>query len=296
MRCNFCMIKKIAVFGATGAVGLPVTKALADAGYQVSVLVRDADKAKTILPENVQIVEGNITYHHDLKRFLTGMDAVYCSLNVSPNEDIEDYHIETDGLREIINASLECSVRRFIYLSSILQNYQHENGFDWWVFDVKNEAVNYVRDSGMPYTIFCPSIFMDRFVAQYKHGKTLQIIGESRFPFYFISVADYARMVVNSIKALGNEDREYNIQGLDCYSTKEAAQLFVKNYSKEKLRVKIGALSWVKFLGVFDKRQRYKAKYAEALNNYSEIFTGDMAWDELGKPSITFAEFAKTTD
>ena len=46
---------------------------------------------------------------------------------------------------------------------------------------------------------------------------------------------------------------------------------------------------------VFDKRQRYKAKYAEALNNYSEIFTGDMAWDELGKPTITLTEFAKTS-
>ncbi|MDI1235496.1 MAG: NAD(P)H-binding protein [bacterium] len=290
------MIKKIAVFGATGSIGLPVTKALADAGYQVSVLVRDADKAKTILPENINIVEGNILYHHDLKRFLTGMDAVYCSLNVSPTEDIEDFHIETDGLREIINASLECSVRRIIYLSSILQNYQQENDFDWWVFDVKNEAVNYVRDSGIPYTIFCPSLFMDSFISQNKNGKTIQIVGESRFPFYYISIADYANMVVNSIKVLGNEDREYNIQGLDCYSTKEAANLFVKNYTKEKLRVKIASLSYVRFLGLFDKRKRYKAKYSEALNNYSEIFTGETAWEELGKPSVKLADFARSVN
>ncbi len=287
------MIKKIAVFGATGFIGLPVTKALADAGYQVSVLVRDADAAKAILPGNVNIVEGNISYHHDLKRFLTGIDAVYCSLNVAETEEIEDYHIETDGLREIINASLECSVRRIIYLSSLVQNYQQENNFDWWVFNVKNEAVNYVRDCGIPYTIFYPSSFMESIPEKYRRGKTINVIGESRFPLYYISYIDYAKMVINSLKVLGNEDREYNVQGLDCYTTKEAAQLFVKNYTKEKLRVKITSLGFVRFLGLFDKRKRYLAKKKEAINNYNEIFSGEMAWKELGKPNITLTEFAR---
>lgn len=286
------MIKKIAVFGATGFIGLPVTRALVEAGYEVSVLVRDKDKAKTMLPEGVQLVEGNITYHYDLKRFLSGVDAVYCSLSTTPKEKVEDYHIETDGLREIINACQECGIRRFVYLSSMIQNYQGENNFDWWVFQVKNEAINYVRDSGMPFTIFYPSYFMENIFRGHKKGKAITLIGESKFPIYFISAIDFAAMVVNSFKVLGNEDREYNVQGPDCYSMREAADIVVKHYTREKLKIRYTSLEWVKFLGLFDSNKRYVAKVMEAYNNYSEIFSSEMTWDELGKPATTLAAYA----
>ncbi|MES2617403.1 MAG: NmrA family NAD(P)-binding protein [Bacteroidota bacterium] len=286
------MVKNIAVFGATGFLGLPVTKALVEAGYNVSVLVRDADKAKSMLPAQVNITEGNIAYHHDIKRFLTNIDAIYCNLNVADTEDIDDYHIETDGLREIINASLECGVKRIVYLSSIVLNYQGENDYDWWVFQVKNEAVNYVRDCGIPFTIFYPSSFMENLLNDHKHGKVITLVGESRFPLYYICADDYARMVVNSFKVLGTEDREYNVQGPDCYTMQEAARLFAKHYKGEKLRVKTVSIGWVKFLGLFDKRKRYRVKLMEALNNYNEIFSSEMTWEELGKPTITLTDFA----
>lgn len=287
------MIKKIAVFGATGFVGLPVTRALAEAGFEVSVLVRDKEKAMAILPGNVKITEGNITYHHDLKRFLTGVDAVYCNLRTSTMESEDAYHIETDGLREIINAAQECSVRRIAYLSSMIQNYQGENDFDWWVFNVKNEAVNYVRDCGIPFTIYYPGFFMENILRGHKKGKPISVIGESRFPMYYISVKDYARMVVNSFKVLRNEDREYNIQGPDCYSQKEAADIMVKHYPHEKLKIRKVSVELLRFIGIFDKNRRYVAKIMEAYNNYSEIFNSEMTWEELGKPEVTLADYAK---
>lgn len=286
------MIKNIAVFGATGFLGLPVTRALVEAGFNVSVLVRDEDKAKSLLPPQVKITRGNIAYHYDIKRFLKDVDAVYCNLNIPDTENIDDFHIETDGLREIINASLECGVKRIAYLSSIVLNYQGENDFDWWVFQLKNEAVNYVRDSGIPFTVFYPSSFMENLLNDHKHGKHITLVGESRFPLYYIAVDDYAKMVVNSFKVLGNEDREYNVQGPDCYTMQEAAQLFAKHYTKEKLKVKTVSIGWVRFLGLFDKRKRYRAKMMEALNNYNEIFSSEMTWQELGKPTITLTDFA----
>lgn len=290
------MIKSIAVFGATGHIGLPVTNALIEAGYKVSVLVRDADIAKNLFPKEVEIVKGNIKYHHDLKKFLTNKDAVYCNLNVSPSENRNSYHIETDGLRDIINASLECGIKRIMYLSSLVQNYQGENGFNWWAFDVKKEAINYVRDSGIPYTIFYPSNFMENFTNGYKHGRTLRLIGESRFPMFYISVKDYSRMVVNSLKRTGNEEREYNIQGLNCYTIQEAAELFAIHYTKEKIKVKTMPIGLAKFLSLFNSQLRYDTNMSEALNNYEELFVGELAWEELGKPQITFEEFAKNAE
>ncbi|GCC49884.1 hypothetical protein SanaruYs_00980 [Chryseotalea sanaruensis] len=54
-------------------------------------------------------------------------------------------------------------IKRIGFISSPIMNYQGMNNFNWWVFDVKRKAVDMVKQSGIPYTIFYPSTFMDNF-------------------------------------------------------------------------------------------------------------------------------------
>ncbi|MBP5973458.1 CIA30 family protein [Brasilonema sp. CT11] len=51
----------ILVAGATGGVGQRVVKRLLDGGYKVRALVRDIDKARSILSDNVELVVADIT-------------------------------------------------------------------------------------------------------------------------------------------------------------------------------------------------------------------------------------------
>jgi uncharacterized protein YbjT (DUF2867 family) len=51
----------ILVAGATGGVGQRVVKRLLDAGYKVRALVRDIDKARSVLSDNVELVVADIT-------------------------------------------------------------------------------------------------------------------------------------------------------------------------------------------------------------------------------------------
>lgn len=286
------MLKNIAVFGATGFHGLPVVKALVDAGFKVSVLSKDVDKDRELLPAEVELHEGNWMYHHDLKRFLLTQDAVYCSLSVDQHELPDDQHAETNGLREIINVSLECGIRRIIYMSSILQYNQVESEDLWWVFQVKKDAVNYIRDCGIPYTIFYPSTFMECFESTYRKGKTIRLHGESKFPIYFISDKDYALMLVKSIQIVGTEDREYFIQGNDCYSMQEAAQLIAKHAS-EKLKVHVMPQWLLTFYGLWDVRWKFKSELAKALNQNNELYISEESCRQLGKPILSFVDFAK---
>jgi len=286
------MLKNIAVFGATGFLGLPVTKALIDAGFNVYVLSNDVDADKAILPPEVILEEGNWMYHHDLKRFLRKVDAVYCSLSVDLHEKAEDFHAETDGLREILNAGLETGIKRIAYMSSILQYNTVESEDMWWVFRVKKDAVNYVRDSSIPSTIFYPSTFMENFLTTYKKGKKVLVYGQSNFPIYLISNEDYARMVALSFKQLGTEDVEYFIQGKDCYKMQDAAKMFVK-FSQEKLKIKQLSMGWLKILSYFNIKYKFIYELSEALNNNNEQFIAEDTQEELGVPSITFSEFAK---
>ena len=287
------MLKNIAVFGASDFFGLPVTKALMEAGYHISVLSTDVDAERELLPEGVHIEEGNWMYHHDLKRFLSKVDAVYCSLSVDMNELPDDFHAETDGLREILNVSLECGIKRIAYMSSILQYNQVENENSWWVFRVKKDAVNYVRDSGIPFTIFYPSTFMENFQKTYRKGKNIRIFGKSAFPIYFISVKDYAEMVVKSFKTIGTQDREYFLQGMDCYKMQDAARNYVKNRPNEKLHLKIMPTWLLGIYALFDTKWKFMYELSKALNDNNELFISDDTFEELGKPKISFAEFSK---
>jgi 5,10-methylene-tetrahydrofolate dehydrogenase/methenyl tetrahydrofolate cyclohydrolase len=49
-------IRKIAIIGATGMLGIPVTVALLDAGFAVTALSRKPDEAGRVLPAATQIV------------------------------------------------------------------------------------------------------------------------------------------------------------------------------------------------------------------------------------------------
>lgn len=287
------MIKHIAVFGATGFPGLQVVHALLDAGFSVSVLSSNLEKDAAVLPPNVHLVEGNWMYHHDLKRFLSKVEAVYCSLSVDMQEQQDDFHAETDGLREIINASQACGIRRLAYMSSVLQYNQVENQDMWWVFNVKKDAVNYVRDSGMPFTIFYPGTFMENFESYYRKGNQIRLFGRSQYPIYYISVKDYARMVAKSFLLPGTEDREYFMQGPDCYKLQEAARLYVRNHHNGKLSIKTVPEYLMKFYALFSPAWKFRACLAEALNNNNETFISEDTWKELGKPELSFADYAK---
>ncbi len=286
-------MKKIAIFGATGNIGKPVTQELIKQGYQVSVMVRETEEAEQAFPENTEIVKGNLKYHYDLKNFLKGKDIVYCNLSILPNENESDWHSETDGLRDIISVSVECGIKRIIYLSSMLQYHQGVNGFDWWVFKAKNQGVSFIRDCGIPYTIFFCSNFMENFEEGYRRGKHIRIYGDSRFPMFYISALDYSKMVAKSIELPGNDELEYFVQGLNCYSVKEAAQVFIKYYKKNKLKLRIMPMWLNKIWSIFNSKIRYNTKISEAIYEYQEPFNAESTWKELGKPTITLKDFAE---
>ncbi|MGD1918405.1 MAG: CIA30 family protein [Pleurocapsa sp.] len=70
---------KILVAGATGGVGKRVVQKLLEQNYQVRALVRNADKAKDILGEQVDLFEADITIADTLKpSMMEGVTAVIC--------------------------------------------------------------------------------------------------------------------------------------------------------------------------------------------------------------------------
>ena len=67
---------KIAITGGTGFVGTRLVPKLLDAGHEVTVLVRNEQKAKDVLPDGVTITKYDLYDVESVKAGIEGAEAV----------------------------------------------------------------------------------------------------------------------------------------------------------------------------------------------------------------------------
>jgi uncharacterized protein YbjT (DUF2867 family) len=284
-------MKKILIIGSTGMLGKPVTKELISAGFDVTVLVRDIEKATSLFP-GVKAVKGDVFDKSSLLVAMEGIDIVYINLSVIQTSTKNSQQPEREGVDNIIAAAKEKGLKRLSYLSSLVKNYQGMNGFRWWAFEIKQSAVNKIKSSGIPYTIFYPSTFMETFPFQMIKGNKIMMLGHSLKPMWFIAASDYAKQVVLAMRQDGSASKEYNVQGPDAFTFDEAADVIMSHYPKGNLKVMKAPLGIVKFLGRFMPRLQYGANICEALNKYPEKFESENTWRDLGRPTVTLKDYA----
>jgi len=273
--------------------GKPVTKELLNTGFDVRILTRNIPKMQQLFP-TVENVGGDVFDRKSLVNAMKGREIVYINLSIQQDSKKTDPQQEKEGVDNIIAAARETGIKRLAYLSSLIKNYNGVKGFSWWAFDIKESAINKIKNSGIPFTIFYPSTFMETFPFQMIRGNKIMMIGQSVAPMWFIAGEDYAKQVAKSFQLAGMDNKEYPVQGLEPFTFDEAARVIIKNYSKSNLKVMKAPMAILKFLGLFNPRLNYGTNICDALNKYPEKFESEKTWQELGKPSITLADYAKS--
>ena len=215
-------IRKIAIIGATGMLGIPVTVALLDAGFAVTALSRKPDEAQRMLPAATQIVAADARDEASLRRGLAGQDALYLNLSIAPTERRGDFHTEQQGLEHILSAARSAGIKRIGYLSAMI----HDSPSRWWVLDVWRSAIARIKGSGIPYTIFYPTNFMETLPQRHMLGRTFVMTGWSRKRNWWIAGRDFGRQVARSFALPEAANREYAVQGPEPVSYSEAARRF----------------------------------------------------------------------
>ncbi|MEZ0484752.1 SDR family oxidoreductase [Fibrella aquatica] len=282
----------IAIIGATGMLGQPVTRELLSAGYTVRIVARNLTAAKRLFPA-ADVVFGDLRKPDSLPAALAGCEAMYLSLSVKQTEKSIDFHTESDGLRTLLAAAKVAGVKRIAYLSSIVMRYQGMNGFDWWVFRIKQEAVSLIKVSGLDYSIFYPSNFMETMLTTQRVGPLVLVLGSSKVKPWFISAQDYGKQVARALQiAQVGQPQEYVIQGPEPVNQLVAAKRLAANYTNSKLRVMEMPLAMLRLGRLFSQQADYGVHIAEALNNYPEQFEAERTWLDLGKPYISIDRFA----
>lgn len=283
----------LAIIGATGMLGQPVTNQLIWAGNDVRIIARNVAKTKEKFP-HINVVPGDLRAPGSLIAALEGVDTVYLNLSIKQTEKRSDFHTETDGLHHLLTAAKQARVRRIAYLSSLVMRYQSMNGFRWWVFDVKHEAVRLLKASGIPYSIFYPSCFMESLNSTQRVGRFVLLLGRSPVRPWYVAAHDYGKQVARALKQAGtSENQEYVIQGPEAITQHDAAERFVRAYSAEKLSVVTTPPILLKLGSPFSAQADYGWHIGEALNQYPEQFEAARTWADLGKPETTIEQFAR---
>ena len=161
---------KITVFGATGMIGKPVVQEMLNAGFEVTVMVRDIEKAKMTFLGNIILVQGNLNNLTDIKSAIEDSEGIYICLSILPSSKENDFHSEQKGIENIISVAKKTNIKFISYLSSLLHQYQDVNNFNWWVFKIKQKALENIKNSGIPSLCFYPSNFIWNFQCLILHS------------------------------------------------------------------------------------------------------------------------------
>lgn len=109
-----------AVTGAAGHLGANLVRALLAEGRSVRVLVRDDRRALAGL--EVEQLPGDIRDHRSLQRLLRGADTLFhlaARISIVGAEGGLVHRTNVEGVRNVVQASLEAGLRRLVHCSSI---------------------------------------------------------------------------------------------------------------------------------------------------------------------------------
>jgi uncharacterized protein YbjT (DUF2867 family) len=75
---------RVAVIGATGALGSPVVRELLKRGISVRILMRDSRRASSFA-QTCELIAGDVCDNRTVRLALRGCDAVHISLRAGPD-------------------------------------------------------------------------------------------------------------------------------------------------------------------------------------------------------------------
>jgi uncharacterized protein YbjT (DUF2867 family) len=147
---------KVAIIGGTGFVGSYIVDALLAAGHEPHVLVRPGSEDKLHEADRCSTTRGDLDSTEAIDAVVAGCDAVIYNVGILrefPRQGITFEALQYRGAEAAATAAKRAGIRRFLLMSA--------NGIDsaqtpYQTTKLKAEAA--IRDSGLDYTIFRPSV------------------------------------------------------------------------------------------------------------------------------------------
>ena len=259
---------RILVTGATGFVGRHLVNELVKK-HKVLALSRDPDKARDILPENVEIIRGDITDRESLKGLRRKrIDVVYHLAAEIDESSKRLWEINVTGLRNILDVFRNKRLERFIYLSSIgvlggtsipaKENfpYNPETRYEASKAEAERIIADYWLKYQIQYTIirstiiYGPNKVWAGIINAAKKG--FPLIGSGENKFHLIYIDDVVSALVLALSPIAR-NKTYNIAGPDSLTYKETYNIICKILGSKMPSMKVPRSAAIAFASIYSK-------------------------------------------
>ncbi|NPA32493.1 MAG: NAD(P)H-binding protein [Aquificae bacterium] len=191
---------RVFVAGATGFVGRYVVRKLLEEGHEVLVGTRNPEKAESIFGKGVKILKLDYLSKKEIKDALSGVkpEVVINLIGIlyeRPKEGETFFTAHYLTTKNLLEGAKEAKARKFILMSALGT---HELAPSWY-HQTKWWAERELKLSGIPYTIFRPSLILGPeqrlFFDLWRLTRYVRVVALpdwGRYPFAPVDVRDVA--------------------------------------------------------------------------------------------------------
>lgn len=174
----------ILVVGATGQLGTAVVRKLVAADRSVRAFVRRTSSYQHLPGEDVDLAFGDLRDGESVEAACRGVEAVVATANTAvPRQSYSFDGDERQGYRNLIHACQRLGLAQFVFMSVPVTPYDDRVA----TYRSKRLIERRLQESGIAYTIFRGSLFMDDWLALI--GSSIPLRGSEattlRRPFWF---------------------------------------------------------------------------------------------------------------
>lgn len=230
--------------GATGFVGNEVLKQLVNRNYRVKVLVRDKGKLNEVSSDIIP-VEGDVLDQESFSKEMDDVETVIHLVGIIrefPSQGVTFEKLHYQATKNVVDIAVNSSVKRFIHMSA---NGARENAATAY-HKTKYRAEEYVRNSGLTYTIFRPSLiygpgdsFINMLADMIKKLPVFSYFGKGDYKMQPVSVYEVAEIFVKCITVPTMYGKTYSVCGGRVYTYRELLNIIMNVINKKRLLISV---------------------------------------------------------
>ncbi len=257
----------ILVAGATGVLGTEIVRRLTAGGERVRALTRVTsapEKVERLKRFGAEIVQGDLREPQSLVAACVGADAVISTVTTILTSQPGDSFEATDGEgnKALIDAARKTGVRKFVFVS-----FDTSKSADNPLTRAKQNAEDYLKQSGLDYTILHPSLFCEIWLGPMlfcdPDAGTAKVYGKGTDKLRYVTVADVAEFAVQSLDNPVARNAVIPVGGPDEISQRDAVRIFEEAFGR-------------KFNVIEVPEATLEAQWSAAENPFDKTFAGLM--------------------
>jgi NADH dehydrogenase len=217
------------VAGATGFLGGEICRHLALREKPVRALVRstsDSEKVATLKQLGVETIVGDFKQPSSLRSACEGVTTVVSGVTAvipqQPGDSIET--VDNQGQKALIDAAREAGAKRFVYIS-----FSGNIVGDDPLTQAKRSVEQYLRESGLTYTILRPSCFMETWLSPMVGfdlgARRVRVFGSGTERLSWIALGDVAEFAALCVDNPAAENTVIELGGPEALSPREVIRL-----------------------------------------------------------------------